>query len=308
MKLKIDFDIPEDKLAHKWPSIFTIGSCFADNQARRMKSLGIAVQSNPFGILYNPISIEHILARVCNSALYQEADFECRDTVFSWEHHGDFKYNNLENAIAKSNQTLAQSLDFLSKADLVIITLGTSFVYTRDFTIVANCHKQPNNEFEQRQLSFEETKETVRRILDRMWFVNNKARVIFTVSPIRHLRSGVIESSRSKAVLLAAIHEILQENKEHSYFPSYEIFVDELRDYRFAKADMTHPTEQAEEYIWQRFCETYFSSETNGILAEVKKYNQLAAHRPIHDTQLHHKQVTEKRTTLENQYPFLQLK
>ncbi len=308
MKLKIDFDISKDAQVTKWPAIFTIGSCFAHSQAKRMKKLGMVEQSNPFGILYNPVSIECILARVSNSTLYQESDFEEREKVFSWEHHGDFKYKGKEEAVASSNQKVNETKEFLSKSDIVIITLGTSLVHTKDFNVVANCHKQPNKEFEQRQLTFEETKESIQRMIDRVWMINDKAKIIFTVSPIRHLRSGVVESSRSKAVLLAAIHEVLLENKQHSYFPSYEIFMDELRDYRFAKEDMTHPTEQAEEYIWDRFCETYFSSATNSILHEVKKYNQLAAHRPIHDSQKHEQQVAKKRNTLNTNYPFLHLK
>ena len=188
------------------------------------------------------------------------------------------------------------------------ITLGTSLVYTYSDTTVANCHKVPNNEFKQRQLTFAEVKKSIETITEHVSKLNKNAHLIFTVSPIRHLRSGVAESSRSKATLLAALHEAIADNDQASYFPSYEIFMDELRDYRFAKEDMTHPTMQAQEYIWQKFCDTYFSDKTLKILQDVKKYTKLTAHRPIHAPELHQKQVADKLKTLQTNYPFLQLK
>jgi hypothetical protein len=308
LKLKIDFDIPKNELAAKWPTFFTIGSCFADNQSTRMKSLGLNVRSNPFGILYNPVSIEKIFERSLNSKMYTAEEFEQQNTHFSWEHHGDFKYPTTAEAVLKSNSILQDTRDKLANAEVIVITYGTSLVFTRDCTVVANCHKVPNKEFKQKQLSFNEVKTSIQHTLDYIWCINPDAKIIFTVSPIRHLRSGVMESSRSKATLLSALHEVISEEKRASYFPSYEIFMDELRDYRFAKTDMTHPTEQSEDYIWDKFCTTYFSENTVQILKEVKKYTQFAAHRPIHSTELHEKQVAEKLSLLTTNYPFLHFK
>ena len=310
MKLKIDFTIPAHQIGGKWPSFFTIGSCFADSQARRMRSLGMEVYSNPYGIVYNPISIERIFVRSLTPKRYTTQDFEQRESIFSWEHHGDFKYQNTADAVAESNAILTETVAQLAHAEVIIITYGTSLVYTHDKNIVANCHKVPNREFEQKQLRFLEVKESIQQTLRHISTLNPTAQVVFTVSPVRHLRSGVSESSRSKAILIGALHEVLDEaqNNHYSYFPSYEIFMDELRDYRFAKTDMTHPTEQAEEYIWDRFCETYFSKETLQIVEDVKKYNQLAAHRPIHSAELHNMHVSEKLKTLQKNYPFLNFK
>jgi hypothetical protein len=308
LKLKIDFDIPKNELAAKWPTFFTIGSCFADNQSARMKSLGLDVRSNPFGILYNPVNIEKIFERSLNSKMYKAEEFEQQNAHFSWEHHGDFKYPTTAEAVLKSNSILQETRKQLTNMEVIVITYGTSLVYKYKDKVIANCHKQPNNIFEHEQLSFSEIKASIHRTLDLISSINAEAKVIFTVSPIRHLRSGVIESSRSKATLLSALHEVISEEKRASYFPSYEIFMDELRDYRFAKTDMTHPTEQAEEYIWDRFCVTYFSAETLQILKEVKKYTQFAAHRPIHATELHEKQVAEKLNLLTTNYPFLHFK
>ena len=308
MKLQIDFDIAKKELKQQWPSFFMIGSCFAESQAKRMSTLGLDVQANPFGILYNPVSIERILERSQNKRFYTPADFEQRENYFSWEHHGDFKYDSAEEASEASNAILKQTKTQIENADTIVITYGTSLVYKHGYTVVGNCHKVPNKQFVQRQLTFNEVKEAIQLTVDRLWYLNNKVNIIFTVSPIRHLRSGVLESSRSKATLISALHEVIETNPNTSYFPSYEIFMDELRDYRFAKEDMTHPTEQAESYIWQRFCQTYFSEDTKSILEDVKKYTQFAAHRPIQAPELHQQQVVEKRIALKSKYPFLQLK
>ncbi|PCJ64178.1 MAG: hypothetical protein COA58_14450 [Bacteroidetes bacterium] len=306
MKFKIDFDIPKQNLKIEWPSFFTLGSCFAQNQAQRMAQLGLEVYSNPFGILYNPISIGKIVSRIVNQQLYTASDFENRKSIFSWEHHGNFKYNNFPLAIEESNSLLKEAQNALKTSNCILITLGTSLVYKHKSITVANCHRVSNNEFVQEQLSFDEIKHAISQIVKDIHTLNSKAKIILTVSPIRHLRSGIVESSRSKATLIAAIHEVNALNKETSYFPSYEIFIDELRDYRFAKEDLTHPTAQAEKYIWDRFASTYFSNSALKTLDDVKKYRDFEDHRPD-DTDLYQKQLTEKKALLHKQYPFLKL-
>jgi hypothetical protein len=308
LKLKIDFDIPSEEIGKVWPSFFTMGSCFAQNQAIRKRELGFNVHSNPFGILYNPISIEHIFDRFQNSRLYNKEDFENKGSYFSWEHHGDFTFDTVDKAVAESNVILQETQKDLSQADVIILTYGTSLVYKHQNKVIANCHKQPNKLFEHEQLSFSEIKASIHRTLDLISSLNEKAKVIFTVSPIRHLRSGVTESSRSKAVLLAALHEALGErkNKQSTYFPSYEIFMDELRDYRFVKEDLTHPTIQAEQYIWERFSSTFFNKKTTGIIDQVMKYNDFKNHRPK-NTSLHLQQLIEKKNKLNQVYPFINL-
>jgi hypothetical protein len=308
LKLKIDFDIPSEEIGKVWPSFFTMGSCFAQNQAIRKRELGFNAHSNPFGILYNPISIEHIFDRCQNSRLYTKEDFENKGSYFSWEHHGDFNYDTADKAVAESNVILQETQKALSQADVIILTYGTSLVYRYKDKVIANCHKQPNNIFEHEQLSFSEIKASIHRTLDLISSINAEAKVIFTVSPIRHLRSGVTESSRSKAVLLAALHEALGErkNKQSTYFPSYEIFMDELRDYRFVKEDLTHPTIQAEQYIWERFSSTFFNKKTTEIIDQVMKYNDFKNHRPK-NTSLHLQQLIEKKNKLNQVYPFINI-
>ena len=308
MKLKIDFEIAQNELAQTWPSFFMLGSCFAQNQAERMAQLGFDVLSNPFGIIYNPVSIQNLLQRISNNTTYTETDFNQRNTVFSWEHHGDFKYSGVTPAVETSNVILTTARQAAQKADVILLTLGTSLVHTHNDIPVANCHKIANHEFEQKQLTFDETKTSIEHSISLIKQLNPTASIIITVSPVRHLRSGIIENSRSKAVLLAALHEVLRSVTNVTYFPSYELFIDELRDYRFAKEDMTHPTPQAETYIWDRFCETYFTATTRDIIEHVKKYNLFAAHRPIHSANEHVQKVAEKRNTLQLTYPFLKIK
>ena len=308
MKLKIDFNIPAEEIGKVWPSFFTMGSCFAKNQAIRKRELGFNVHSNPFGILYNPISIEHIFDRCQNSRLYTKEDFEHKGSYFSWEHHGDFAYDTLDKAVAESNTLLQETQKTLSQADVIVLTYGTSLVYKHQNKVIANCHKQQNKLFEHEQLGFSEIKASIHRTLNLISSLNAEAKIIFTVSPIRHLRNGVTESSRSKAVLLAALHEALEEseNKQSTYFPSYEIFMDELRDYRFVKEDLTHPTAQAEQYIWERFSSAFFNKKTAQIIEEVEKYNDFKNHRPT-DASLHQQQLIEKKDKLNQGYPFINL-
>lgn len=305
MKFKIEIDIPRKPIDKEWPSFFTIGSCFAQNQAERKRALGFDVNSNPFGVLYNPISIKQIFERCVNEKPYTTADFAHYTTYFSWEHHGDFTYPMLQEAVDTSNALLLETQKNIRNANVIVITYGTSLVYKHKGMVVANCHKRPNKEFVQEQLLFDEIKESISYTLKSVERLNAEAQVIFTLSPIRHLRSGVAESSRSKAVLLAAMQEVIDESAA-AYFPSYEIFIDELRDYRFAKEDMTHPTPQAEAYIWNRFRSTYFSAKTQAIIEDIQKYNDFKNHRPK-DFELHTTQLTEKRNRLLQLYPFLKI-
>lgn len=306
MKFKIDFPIKEQTLPVIWPSFFMLGSCFAENQSKRMRNLGIKSSSNPFGITYNPFSIEKILNRLINDISYKETDFQDINGIFSWEHHGSFKYNSLDEAVDSSNRILLDATKNLAESDVVILTLGTSLVYQYQGTIVANCHKVANKEFEHVPTTFEQILKSLKTTISYLRQLNQKAHIILTVSPVRHLRSGVVANGRSKATLLAAVHQLISETTNTSYFPSYEIFIDELRDYRFAKEDLAHPTAQAEEYIWERFSETYFSEETKKVLLEMQKYRNFSNHIPSNKSK-HAEQVSRQTQNLIKKYPFLTL-
>ncbi len=286
-----------------------LGSCFAANQSKRLNEKGFSVYANPFGIVYNPVSISSFLYRLNENKEYTDSDFVHYGKYFSLEHHGKFKYDTLEEAISKSNVAFQKSRAALINSEVIVITFGTSLVYhnTVHKKIVANNHKLPNRDFELVQLQLVTLKNSIVNCVGEIRKLNPEAHIVFTISPTRHLRSGVVESSRSKASLIAAVHETLPDMENVSYFPAYEIQIDELRDYRFTKEDLMHPTVQAQDYILQRFLETYLNKTGDQINQEVSKFKQFAAHRPISSPDLHAQQVEEKRKELHQKYPFLNL-
>ena len=308
IKLKIDFDITQKELPLKWPSFFSMGSCFAENQSMRLSRLGFNVKSNPFGILYNPISIEQTLRRIQQDKKYESKDFISSNYYFSLEHHGSFEYESLNAALEQSNLILAKSRGQLTQTDVCIFTLGTSLVYQYDGKTVANCHRLPTQDFEQVQLTYQQVSKRLKLITKYCKTLNPKIHLIFTVSPIRYLRSGIVESNRSKALLVSTIHDLIEYLKDPniSYFPAYEIFIDELRDYRFSKEDLSHPNKQAQDYIWSRFCDTYFSDDTKTIVSSVEKYLNFKNHQPS-KLEPHLEQLNDMKKQLLKTYPFLNL-
>lgn len=308
IKLKIDFEIIKKELPFQWPSFYTIGSCFAENQSSRLSNLGFSVNSNPFGIFYNPLSIEQILRRILTKRFYAPNDFLSLDDYFSLEHHGSFKYDALNDAVEESNLILSKTENHLKQTNICIVTLGTSLVYQFNEKTVANCHRLPTQDLEQIQLSHQQVLDSITFIANCLKSLNKNIHIVFTVSPIRHLRSGVIENSRSKAVLITAIHDFIKskDNTKISYFPAYEIFMDELRDYRFSKEDLAHPTKQAQDYIWSRFCDTYFSDDTKTIVSSVEKYLNFKNHQPS-KLEPHLEQLNDMKKQLLKTYPFLNI-
>jgi lysophospholipase L1-like esterase len=309
VKLKLDFDINPNPISANWPSFFLMGSCFATNQGVKLTNAGFGSTTNPFGIIYNPVSMATLLYRIAKNKTYLPEDFIQHGKHFSLEHHGDFKYDTLQEAINKSNAILFNAQQELSKANVVVLTFGTSLVFHHILLqkIVGNCHTLPNKDFEVLQLHFETVKNTIQNCIKSIREINENAHIVLTVSPVRHIKSGVVNNSRSKANLIAALHEALAEENNASYFPAFEIFIDELRDYRFAKEDLTHPTDTAVDYIYERFTHTYFSKSTNAIAEEVVKFQRFAAHRPMSSPDLHLTQVAEKRKELKQKYPFLHI-
>jgi hypothetical protein len=310
LKLKINLDIDKKALPQNWPSFFMLGSCFASNQSEKLSELGFNVSANPFGIIYNPVSISSLLFRLSENKQYTEEDFVHYTKYFCLEHHGKFKFDSLEGAIQKSNQGFNQARESIISSDVIVLTYGTSLVFhnTVHKKIVANCHKLPNKDFELIQLQLVTLKNSIVNCVSEIRKMNKDAHIVFTVSPVRHLRSGIIENSRSKASIIAALHETLNDLDNASYFPSYEILIDELRDYRFTKDDMMHPTEQAQTYILERFLDTYLNKQGLEIISDIEKFNRFANHKALTSPELHANQVLEKRKELLSKHPFLNLK
>lgn len=292
MELMTHIDIPESE----WKivadaKVLLVGSCFADEIGEKMLRGGFEAMVNPFGTLYNPASIAASLLRSISEREYVKDSVELiHDELdgmwHSWMHHSRFSSAEQEVLIEKMNRTMHEVGTFLHEADVLIVTLGTAIIYRIKETgmLVANCHKQPDSLFVRERLSAYDIADQWQMLLQLLESVNPKSKVIFTVSPIRHKRDGFHVNQISKGILLQSLDEIVNcksSNGKCYYFPSYEIMMDELRDYRFYADDMIHPSEKAVEYIWQRFQDTYFDNKTKDAVAKATKKWTRQQHRQI---------------------------
>lgn len=264
--------------------IFVLGSCFADNMGQKMEDLGFDVCVNPFGTLYNPVSICNSVARLTSGIPFSES--ECvqmgagAGLVCSFSHHTSFARSTEDEFLNVANASLKEASFRWKAASKVIITLGTAWIYeyTRSGETVSNCLKIDAKEFSRRRLSVRETATLLMNMVAR----HPEKEFIFTVSPIRHLKDGAHGNQLSKSTLLLALDEVLAKFPERcEYFPAYEIVLDELRDYRFYAADMIHPSDQAVDYLWSRFVGFAVPpSETAELDARRKEFLRMQ-HRPI---------------------------
>lgn len=295
--------------------ILCIGSCFTENIGGLLIENKFPTLLNPFGILYNPISIKNSLEILLSKKEYKADDlFLHQDLWRSFDHHSVFAHPNKQQALSTINDQLKETRTFLAQTKRLILTFGTANVFTKKSTetIVANCHKLPNSEFEKRRLSIAEITNEVVPILQQLKIQNPALEIIFTVSPVRHIKDGLLENQRSKATLLLAIENITKSLSYTHYFPAYELVLDDLRGYRFFGKDMIHPNEIAINYIWNYFQQTYFSAATMTILKQVQKIVQASQHRPLHiETDAHQqfvKKQLEKIANFTKQYPSIALK
>ena len=297
--------------------IMTLGSCFAENISDKFQYYKFQITTNPFGILFHPLAIEKLI-----DFAVSEKQFSAEDVFFHNERwhcfdaHSDVSNSNKEDLIANLNETVTSLKFQLQTVSHIIITYGTSWVYRNIATqeIVANCHKVPQVAFSKEILSVENIKKSMQNTLDLIQKINPKVNFIFTVSPVRHLKDGFVENQLSKAHLITAIHQILQSEicnlQSAIYFPSNEIMMDELRDYRFYAEDMIHPNSVAIDYIWQRFSETAISEESQSIMKEVETIQKGLAHRPFNSNSESHQQflskLHDKMVKLQKQFPQIQ--
>jgi hypothetical protein len=295
MSFFTEIKIPEFpwKLDHSKSTMF-FGSCFSENIGQKLLDMKFNVDLNPFGILYNPESIANSLKVLLENRFFTSDDlFHDQGLWSSFYHHSRFSDINREAALEKINKRITQSREFLLKADFLMITFGTSWVYELKKTgqIVSNCHKVPAIEFKRSRLEVNEITKVYRELLIELWKLNPNLKVIFTVSPIRHWKDGAVENQVSKATLLLAIDRLL--NGFHSmnigYFPSYEIMMDELRDYRFYAEDMLHLSPVAVDYIFERFSKVLISNDSLKVASEVLKIRKSVLHRPVNPASVEYK-------------------
>jgi hypothetical protein len=284
MKWSIDFPIPSYPFSISHQSkILSLGSCFAQTIGQKMVDAKFDCLTNPFGTIFNPHSLEILL----EAALFQdrfEENLICeRDGLFlHYYAHSDLVANTKEKLIEQLMIQRNQIRVYLEQGTHLILTLGTAWVYElEEFGTVANCHKQPSSLFSKRLLTIEEMESRLWNLFDNFSRVYPNLKIILTVSPVRHIKDGVAENQLSKSLLRVLCSDLEKRNSSVSYFPAYEIMIDELRDYRFYKSDLIHPTVEAEDYIWQKWQSSHFSAETQTKTEEIRKINLELAHRPL---------------------------
>ena len=293
--------------------LLLLGSCFATNMGTRLADAKFSCDINPYGVLYNPLSISAALREIILGKVYGKEDlFFFRDCWHSLMHHGDFSSLSADETLEKINERIARAHERIFCSDCLLLTFGTSWVYEQKNTgrIVGNCHKLPGKEFILRRLTVDEIVSDYTSLLSGLLARNSGLKVILTVSPIRHARDGMHANQLSKATLLLAIDRLQAAFQESVfYFPAYELILDELRDYRFYAEDMVHPSDMAVQYVWERFSSACFSEETLQIIEESENIRRGLAHKPFHpDSEEYQRflgQIVLKIDRLNGKYPYL---
>lgn len=283
--------------------IMSLGSCFAENMSEKFDYFKFQNVINPFGIIFNAVSLEGIIERIVNLKDFTEKDiFYHNEMWHCFEVHSELSHPDKNVILNNLNEKLALSYYKIMELSHCIITFGTSWVYRNIETnqIVANCHKMPQKQFTKELLSTAITKKSIENIISLIHSVNKNVKFIFTISPVRHIKDGFFENNVSKSILLQTVYNVVNSNTGvpplgvRGLFPSYEIILDELRDYRFYKDDMLHPNQTAIHYVWERFSETYFSDEINLIINQVGSIQKMISHKPINPNSIHNKDLNEK--------------
>ena len=275
-----------EKIGYETP-ILMMGSCFAENLGAKLQQLKFNVVVNPFGIVYHPAAVAQQLERIITGKPYTADDLQQdKELWHSFDHHGRFSHPDISTCIRQINSELQQAHDQLSRSEWFLVTFGSAWAYRLNSNgrIVANCHKFPASAFERIRFDVDEIYAIWAETIAKLRHFNPAIRIIFTLSPIRHLRDGAHENQLSKSTLLLAIDRLNRKIENTGYFPAYEIVLDELRDYRFYAENMTHPASVTINYIWQRFCEIYMTEDTLQTIKTVEDAVKAAAHRPIHNT------------------------
>ncbi len=258
---------------------FLTGSCFSENISRKLRGAKFRVASNPFGVLFNPMSIHAMFGALSARKVFTTDDL-CSDggLWFGWSHHGSFSGEERDGVLKNINEAAAEGASALEEASYVIVTFGTAWIYrlTGTGVVVANCHKQPSAMFDRRRLTVDEIVAAFSELLDG---VLKDKKVVFTISPVRHLKDGFAENSLGKSILRVAIGELVEKYGNAGYFPSWEIVCDDLRDYRFYAADMVHPSDVAVDYIWEKFAEYAMTSDTAALMPRIEKLTKAMGHR-----------------------------
>ncbi len=293
-------------------NIFLMGSCFSTYMGNKMERLKFLVLQNPFGVLYNPASIAITLERMVTKKYFSENDFFLDEDIYkSYYLHSSLAGTSISLLLKDVNHKIEEGYEFAQKSTWFFITLGSATVYRLKKTdeIIANCQKQPTSLFREALLTVEQCLAYLEKIKKCIYHLHPKSKIVFTVSPVRYFKQGAHANQISKSILFVALHQLMENNPEIIYYPAYEIFNDELRDYRYYAADMIHPGEVGIEHIWKNFSETFFEKETLQIMHKVEEVQKALEHRTFFpESKSYHQfiiQLQKKITQLEKEYPFL---
>ncbi|PVD52354.1 GSCFA domain-containing protein [Terrimonas sp.] len=324
MDFRLEFDVKPfvSRIQHNQKIMLT-GSCFTEHIANYLFDARFNILSNPNGILFNPSSITSSVISYIEKQTYTEAAlFYFNESWHSWDYHSRFSGPDKEKVLEAINNSQAGAHEFLKTADWLIITLGSAFGYewtdktgelhypaNRNSNIVANCHKVPTDKFKKRLLSVEEILAGLDEMIYRLSFFNPGIKIIFTISPVRHIRDGFVENNKSKAVLIQCVHQLVEKFDRLFYFPAYELVLDDLRDYRFFAEDMVHPNYFATQYVWEKFTAACIDPSAYTLMKEIQKINIAFRHRPFNPGSTAHKQFLQsnlnKIQSLTQAYPYL---
>lgn len=297
--------------------LLLLGSCFAENMAEKFQYFKFQITKNPFGIIFNAVSLEKLVERIVTKKYFTEKDiFFHNDLWHCYEVHSELSNPDKEAFLNNLNTIIKSTNNQINKLTHCIITFGTSWVYrlrqaqSDNSAIVANCHKVPQKEFTKVLLTAEQNQKSIQNIISLIHSVNPNLKFIFTVSPVRHSKDGFFENNVSKAHLTSAIYKIVNYQLSiANYFPSYEIVMDELRDYRFFEKDMLHPNQLAVDYIWEKFVNSTITNQSQKLMEEIGTIQKALAHKPFNPNAESHKifldNLKSKINNLQSQFPFI---
>lgn len=320
-QLPIQIKSPERKISYR-DKILLTGSCFTEHIGNSLEELKFSALQNPNGILFDPVSVCKSLISYTENKQYSASDlFYLNEVWNSWNHHSRFSHIDKTECLKGINQSQQRAHDFLKTANWLIITLGSSFSYLLKEESshhtplgsrgVSNCHRAPAQWFTKYLLTIDEIVSNLEGCYQRLMKFNPGLNIVFTISPVRHIRDGVVENNRSKARLLEAVHHMIARVEKLSYFPAYELVIDVLRDYRFYDTDLVHPNYMATEFVLEKFAESFIDEESRQLMEEVQKIVIAAKHKPFQpETNAHKiflKSHLEKAIELQKRVPFINL-
>ncbi len=310
MNFRTTLQIPKRQCMSYADRYLLMGSCFAENMGKHFERLGFSALQNPFGIIYNPASIAQGLEQLLeHKAVRLEDLFEHNGLWHSWLFHGSYSHVDAQEALSSMNRSIDEGSKQLLECNHLILTMGSSWVYSYHGTVVANCHKVPQRSFQERRLEISEIVSCYKALFARLFQLNPKLQITLSVSPVRYLGQGILAAQTNKAVLLLACEELSTTFEQVHYFPAYEIILDDLRDYRFYTDDMIHPSAQAVAYVWQEFSESCFTKESLKLMPQVEKLKRSLEHRPLHGEHADYikfrTDLEKKIHTLKEKYPYI---